>query len=180
MNALLGPSGIEVVSAGDAGVTAFPPENGDSYEANAIIKARHAAATTGLPALADDSGLEVDALGGEPGVFTARFGGEGLTQDQRNDLLIRRLTGVPQADRTARFRAAIALVRPGIDPVVFEGTCEGRILEAPAAGGGFGYDPVFYSFDLNTAFSEAGKDAKNRVSHRGRAVAALLAWLTRP
>lgn len=177
VNALLAPAGIEVISAADAGVDSFPPETGSTYEANALIKARHAASVSSLPALADDSGLEVDTLSGEPGVHTARFGGEGLTQEERNALLLERLIGVPEAQRTARFRAVIALVQQGEDPVTFEGVCEGRILETPAAEGGFGYDPVFYSFDLDQAFSQASKQDKNRVSHRGRALTALLAWL---
>jgi XTP/dITP diphosphohydrolase len=177
MNALLGPAGIEVISAAGAGVHNFPPETGGTYEANALIKAQHVTHESGLPALADDSGLEVDALSGEPGVHTARFGGEGLTQAARNDLLLNRLVDVPEAQRTARFRAVIALVHPGDDAVTFEGVCEGRILEAPAPGGGFGYDPVFYSFDLRQAFSQASKQDKNRVSHRGRALTALLDWL---
>lgn len=177
MNALLGPAGVEVISAADAGVPTFPPETGGTYEANALIKAQHVTHESGLPALADDSGLEVDALSGEPGVHTARFGGEGLTQEERNALLLERLVGVPEAQRTARFRAVMALVHPGEDPVTFEGVCEGCILEAPAPGGGFGYDPVFYSFDLGQAFSQASKESKNRVSHRGRALTALLDWL---
>ena len=173
----LAERGIEVVSAADAGVDAFPPEDGASYDDNAMVKAGHVATATGLPALADDSGLEVDALNGAPGVHSARFGGDGLTDGERVAHLLARLRGVPAARRGARFVSVLVLATPGGDVRRFEGTCSGRILEGPRGDGGFGYDPVFRSDDLGKAFGVATPAEKRSVSHRGRALAAFLAWL---
>jgi XTP/dITP diphosphohydrolase len=158
-----------------------PPEDAPDYAGNAAIKARHAAAHTGLPALADDSGLEVDALGGRPGVRSARYGGPGLDDAGRVARLLQALDGVPDAERGARFVAVLALATPdGTVRATFEGRCEGRILHAPDGEGGFGYDPIFFSRDLGRAFGVAAPADKRRVSHRARALAAFTAWWDGP
>lgn len=171
---------IQLLAADEAGVTDFPAEDGDSYEANALLKAGHVATETGLPALADDSGLEVDALRGAPGLHSARFGGEGLGDGERIAHLLARLRKVPDADRTARFVSVLALATPAGEVRTFEGRCEGRILQGPRGAGGFGYDPVFLSDDLGKAFGQADAAEKRAVSHRGRALAAFLRWLDEP
>lgn len=171
---------IDVLSATEAGVHDFPPEDGSSYDDNALLKAGHAVTRSGLPALADDSGLEVDALDGAPGLHSARFGGEGLSDGERIAHLLARLRKVPERDRGARFVSVLMLATPRGDVRRFEGRCEGRILEGPRGDGGFGYDPVFWSDDLGKAFGACSPDEKRSVSHRGRALAAFLAWLDQP
>lgn len=171
---------FELVSAGDLGVTEFPEENGATYEENALIKAGHVAVTTGLPALSDDSGLEVDALDGAPGVYTARFGGHGLTDGERMAHLLQRLRKVSDAERTARFVAVIVLATPAGAVEVFRGESEGRVLQGPRGERGFGYDPIFFSTELDKGFAEATLAEKRGVSHRGRALAAFAAWATTP
>lgn len=170
---------FELVSAEDAGVTRFPPEDGDTYEANAMMKAAHVATLTGLPALADDSGLEVDALGGAPGVHSARFGGE-LGDGERNAHLLSHLRRVPDRERTARFVSVIVLATPAGEVRSFAGRSEGRILQGPRGTEGFGYDPVFHSDELGESFGRASRAEKRRVSHRGRALAAFTRWLDGP
>jgi XTP/dITP diphosphohydrolase len=172
MAALLGGTGWGLASLADYPGLALPAEGEASYAANALAKARAVAAATGLPTLADDSGLEVDALGGRPGVRSARYGGPGLTDAERCRRLLDELAGVPPERRTARFRAVIALVDParGREATV-EGVAEGRILEAPRGAGGFGYDPVFSYPPLGATFAELPPEVKNRVSHRGQALA---------
>jgi XTP/dITP diphosphohydrolase len=150
-----------------------PEETGDSYAANAFLKARAAAHHTGLLALGDDSGLEVDALGGAPGLRSARFGGPGLNDAQRYELLLRELSGVGENSRTARFRCVIALVEPSGNEYLAEGVAEGVILSAPRGRGGFGYDPLFYYPPLARTFAELTDAEKSHVSHRGRAVASI-------
>jgi XTP/dITP diphosphohydrolase len=157
----------------------LPDETETTYRGNALIKARAAARLTGMTALADDSGLEVDALGGEPGVFSARFGGPALDDRGRTALLLERLRGVEPARRTARFRCVIAIVGPDGDEQVVEGTAEGLIAEATRGAGGFGYDPVFFYPPLGRTFGELSAEAKARVSHRGAAVRAARALLAR-
>lgn len=171
---------IQLLSAAEAGVTAFPAEDGASYEENALLKAGHVATETGLPALADDSGLEVDALNGAPGLHSARFGGEGLGDGERVAHLLSRLRKVPDERRTARFVSVLALATPAGEVRTFEGRCEGRILQGPRGAGGFGYDPVFLSDDLGKAFGQADPRERRAVSHRGRALAAFLRWLDEP
>ena len=151
-------------------------EDGASFVENAALKARGVMRATGLPTLADDSGLEVDALGGAPGVRSARYAGDGATDAERIALLLRNLREVPAGQRSARFRCAVAFVDPAEPERVEarEGQCEGRILEAPCGSGGFGYDPVFLSDELGQTFAEADAEAKNRVSHRGRALRAMV------
>lgn len=147
-------------------------EDGDTFAANAVLKARGIMLATGLPALADDSGLEVDALDGAPGVLSARYSGEGASDQDRIDLLLRNLRGVPADQRTARFRCVVAYVHPDQPDQVelSDGSCEGRILEQQRGSGGFGYDPVFYVEQLKQTFAQAPAEAKNRISHRGRAM----------
>lgn len=175
---ILAPLGIELLTPAEAGVH-LPPvvETDRSYAENAISKATSAARATGLPALADDSGLEVDALDGAPGPLSARFGGVRCQSDSdRYHLLLQRLQGVPPALRTARFRAVIALAIPGNRPVVREGVVEGRIALEPRGTNGHGYDPVF-EVDLGSGIwrtaAELTAQEKNAVSHRGRALAAI-------
>jgi XTP/dITP diphosphohydrolase len=150
---------------------ALPPEGESSYADNALAKARAAARAAGLLALADDSGLEVDALGGAPGVRSARYGGPGLDDAGRCRALLAALAGVPESRRTARFRCAVALAEPGGREAVVEGAAEGIILTAPRGRGGFGYDPVFLYPPLGATFAEIPEAEKHAVSHRGRAVA---------
>ncbi len=146
-------------------------EDGATLEDNALKKARALAAATGLPAVADDTGLEVDALDGAPGVFSSRFAGPGATYADNVRELLRRMEGVPETRRTARFRCVIALVEPAGAEVLMEGVCEGTILGAPRGGDGFGYDPVFQVAATGRTFAEMTVEEKNAISHRGRAMA---------
>ena len=152
-------------------------ETGVTFEENALIKARAVVAARGLPAIGDDSGLEVDALGGEPGVRSARYAGgrgSGGGDLANNRLLLERLAGVPRLERTARFRSVLAFVDPSGVELVAAGVCEGLILDKPRGSGGFGYDPLFYSPELGMTFAEATIHEKARVSHRARAADALV------
>jgi XTP/dITP diphosphohydrolase len=153
-----------------------PEETGETFEANARLKARYYAAQTGSLAVAEDSGLEIDALGGEPGVRSARFLRPDASYPERFAAIASRLAGVPPALRTARFVCALAVAHG--DRILFEarGTVEGLIAEAPAGTGGFGYDPIFYYPPLGLTLAEAG-DEKAAVSHRGEAFRRLAAWL---
>lgn len=156
-------------------------EDGLSFVENAIIKARHASMLAGLPAIADDSGLEVDALNGAPGIHSARFAnlnGTGNSSDEANNaLLLQKLADVPELQRTARFQCAIVLLRfPGDPmPLVCQGSWEGRILSAPRGANGFGYDPLFYVPTHHCSSAELPPDTKNALSHRGQALKQLLA-----
>lgn len=154
-------------------------ETGETFLANALLKARHAARVTGLPALADDSGLEVDALGGAPGVRSARYAGPEADDVANCGKLLAALQAVPDAQRTARFRCLLVWVDGPDDgsALVAEGTWEGRILPAPRGEGGFGYDPVFLDLETGLAAAELTAEAKNARSHRGRALARLRALL---
>jgi XTP/dITP diphosphohydrolase len=172
----LRPLGFSLLAAAEAGVTSFLPEEGQTYQENALIKAAHVAVKSKLPSLGDDSGLEVEALGGAPGPYSARFGGR-LSPGERIAHLLAKLRGVPDEQRQARFVCVLALATPSGHVFTFEGACEGRILQGPRGEGGFGYDPVFYSPELGKSFAEATRKEKARVSHRGRALAALVAWL---
>jgi XTP/dITP diphosphohydrolase len=169
---------FDVVALSDLGVGALPEETGATYRDNALIKARAAAGRTGELALGDDSGIEVDALGGAPGVLSARFGGPGLDDAGRCARLLAALRGVPPAARTARFRCVIALVDGRGWERVVEGIAEGIIADAPRGAGGFGYDPLFLFPPLGGTFGELADDAKARVSHRGLAVRAARRVLT--
>ena len=149
-----------------------PPviEDGATYRENALKKARSAAAFTGLTALADDTGLEVDALGGRPGLYAARFAGEGCSFQDNIRKLLRLLEGIPREQRSGRFICVLALVIPGGREEVVEGVLNGFITETQAGVGGFGYDPVFYGTEVGKTLAELTTEEKNRISHRGRAV----------
>ncbi|HKW94706.1 MAG TPA: non-canonical purine NTP pyrophosphatase [Methylomirabilota bacterium] len=157
----------------------LPPEGEESYIENALAKARTVTAATGLLALGDDSGIEVDALGGRPGVLSARYGGEGLSDPDRNALMLRELAGVVAARRTARYRAVIAVTAPDGREATVEGTVEGLITESPRGTGGFGYDPIFYYPPFGGTLAEVSPVAKHAVSHRARAMALARALLRR-
>ncbi len=145
-------------------------EDGATFSENAKKKALTVAKFTGLPALADDSGLEVDALGGMPGVRSARFAGEGADDDANNRKLLELLKGLPPERRTARFRCVLALAFPDGEVYTVEGTCEGLIAEEPAGEGGFGYDPLFLIPEEGRTFAQMTREEKNSLSHRGRAL----------
>jgi XTP/dITP diphosphohydrolase len=169
---LLGPVPFEIRLLAEIPGARLPRETGETYAENALVKARTAAELTGSLALGDDSGLEVDALGGAPGLYTARFGGPGLDDRGRLELLLERLRDVPTARRTARFRCVIALAGPSRAEKVVEGVAEGLIAEAPRGSGGFGYDPVFFYPPLRRTFAELSDAEKAAVSHRGLALEA--------
>lgn len=161
------------LSLDDVGVTEDVAETGDTFQANAELKALAYARQTGLLTLADDSGLEVDALGGQPGVYTARYGGPGLNHADRYHLLLRNLQDVPPAERSARFRCVIVLANPDGVIGVAPGVCEGQIAYAPAGDGGFGYDPVFFLPDRGLTMAQLPAAVKHQISHRGRAMKAI-------
>lgn len=173
--ALLAPLAIEVIPQTTLGI-APADETGDTFEANALIKARHAAIAAGLPALADDSGIEVDALGGRPGVWSARYAGPAATDAENNALLLRELDGLSPARRGARYRCVIAYVS-GVDdiaPLFATGSWEGTIATTPAGNGGFGYDPLFIPEGLQLTAAQLPAAEKNACSHRAIALAELL------
>lgn len=174
MRAILEGHGLEVVAQSEFGVRP-PVEDGDSFVANALIKARHAARIAGLPAIADDSGLEVDALGGRPGIHSARYAGPATDDEANNDRLLAELAGVADAMRGARYRCAMVFVRGADDPapVVAEAAWEGRIGRERRGAGGFGYDPLFCVAGGALTAAEMPAADKNRVSHRGQALAVL-------
>jgi len=155
-------------------------ETGLSFVENAILKARHAAAATGLPALADDSGIEVDALKGEPGIYSARFAGEAATDADNNRRLLERLGGLPDAERTARYQCLLVYMRHAQDPtpLICQGSWEGRILRSPVGDGGFGYDPLFFVPTHGCSAAQLSKEEKGRISHRAQASRQLLAALS--
>ncbi len=179
MREILTPLGLKVRSLGEF-TEDSPVEDGLSFVENAIIKARFAAAAAGLPAIADDSGLEVDALGGDPGIRSARYAGEGADAQANNQKLLEALSGVPPAERSARFRCAMVFMRWPLDPapVVSQAYWEGRIATRVHGAGGFGYDPLFLPAGLEGTAAELDPDAKNRLSHRGHALRGLVAALT--
>lgn len=165
----------EIVSMHNAGIDADIKENGTTFEENALIKARYVMDVSGCAAIADDSGLEVDALQGAPGVYSARYCGRHGDDEANNDLLLENLKDVP-APRTGRYVAAIALVRPGKEPIVRRGVCEGEILFERQGTGGFGYDPLFLC-ETGETFAQISMEKKNAISHRKRGIAAVLAAL---
>ncbi len=171
---LLEPRGIEVLGLGDLPEAPEVIEDGDTFLANARKKAWALVEATGLPALADDSGLEVDALGGRPGVHSARYAGPGATDHANNRKLLEELAGVPAAERTAAFACALVLAVPGGAEAVAEGRLAGRLLEAPRGDGGFGYDPLFLVEEHGRTLAELELDAKNRLSHRAQALGRLV------
>jgi len=169
------PEGIEVVGLDSLGEVAPVEETGATFEENARLKAEAYSLHTDLPVLADDSGIEVDALDGAPGVQSARFGGPDLDDDGRNRLLVERLSDVTDPDRrAARFRCVLALARGGRTMATFDGVVEGRILDEPRGNNGFGYDPLFFHLPSGCTTAELSPSAKQAISHRGQAIAALL------
>lgn len=173
------PSGLELVPQSELGI-ADAPEDGKTFIANATAKALNASRLSGLPAMADDSGLEVDALDGAPGVYSARYAGKDATDAENVEKLLSAMRDVPEAQRTARFRCVIALISRADEtaPVICEGTWEGRIQSGPTGDNGFGYDPVFYVPTHGCSAAELDAAVKNRLSHRARALRALMDVLT--
>jgi XTP/dITP diphosphohydrolase len=165
---LLGGLDLTLKSAGEYGPF-HPDENGATAEANAIIKARAAMELSGEWAIADDTALEIDALGGQPGIYAARYAGPECDFNKNIEKALRELHGVPDAKRTARFVCVIALCRPAHEPQLFRGECPGRIATARRGTSGFGYDPIFVVDALNKTFAELSADEKNRISHRALA-----------
>lgn len=155
------------------------PETGLTFVENALIKARHAAEITGLPAIADDSGIEVDALKGALGIYSARFAGENATDVDNNQLLLQQLQAIPEAERTARYHCVIVYLRHTLDPtpLICHGIWEGRVLTAPQGDNGFGYDPLFLIPDQQCTAAQMPPDLKNKLSHRGQAMRELQAAL---
>ena len=177
LRALLAGLPFEIRTLADYPGLVMPEETGTTYEANALIKARAAAAHTGELSLGDDSGIEVAALDGQPGVRSARFGGPGLDDRGRVVHLLKLIEDASEDRRAARFVCVIALVTPDNREILVEGACDGRITRAPRGAGGFGYDPVFFYPPLGGTFGELSEDQKATVSHRGRAATALRAVL---
>jgi len=175
---LLAPLGFDIVAQNTLGIDT-PPETGDTFAANALLKARHAAAATNLPALADDSGIEVDALGGRPGIFSARYAGEGASDQDNLRKMLSELHGVPAEKRTARYQCVIAYVSTPADsrPILATGTWEGTLISEPRGLGGFGYDPIFIPSGFDRTAAELDPAEKNSLSHRGQALRALVAQL---
>ncbi len=178
MRAILAGHGLEVIAQGELGI-APPVEDGVTFFANALIKARHAADKAGLPAIADDSGLEVDALDERPGIHSARYSGAEASEGGNNALLLHELAGIPDGRRSARYRCAMVFVRFAADPhpVVAEATWEGRIGREPRGTGGFGFDPLFIVDGDDRTAAELPAQEKNRVSHRSQALSALAALM---
>jgi XTP/dITP diphosphohydrolase len=177
---LLAGSGFTVMRQSDLGIEP-PPETGSTFVENALIKARNASRLTGLPAIADDSGIEVDALGGGPGVHSARYAGEHASDEENLDKLLRALEGRPPAERGARYRCVVVYVAHADDPrpLVGEGSWEGTIIDARRGNGGFGYDPSFVPRGDTRTVAEFPADEKNRKSHRAQALTAFLAHFSR-
>lgn len=169
MRAILSQMGVEVLSQADAGVNLEPEETGITFEENSRIKAKAVMEATGLPAIADDSGLMVDTLGGEPGVYSARYGGEGLDDTGRWQLLLKNMEG--KADRTCKFVSVICCCFPDGTEVMARGECPGILAQGPSGDGGFGYDPIFYLPQLGKTMAQLTPEEKNKISHRAKALA---------
>lgn len=174
---LIGDLQVDWLSLEDINLPLDVEETGDSFLENAVLKATKYAIASGLLTLADDSGLEVDALDGEPGVHTARYGGEGLTPVERYRRLLEKMVGVPAVGRTARFNCVIALAGPDGLIGTTQGVCEGIIAESPAGSGGFGYDPVFFLPDQQRTMAELTSAEKHRISHLGQAIRKIIPLL---
>ncbi|MBQ0798990.1 MAG: RdgB/HAM1 family non-canonical purine NTP pyrophosphatase [Porticoccaceae bacterium] len=178
--ALLASADFEVLPQAEFFATEAE-ESGLSFVENAIIKARYAANHSGLPALADDSGLEVDCLRGAPGIYSGRFAGENASDEDNNRKLLDQLQDIPEQQRSARFQCVLVYMRHAQDPgpLICQGTWEGMILSEPRGINGFGYDPLFFAPDQNCTSAQLSADTKNMVSHRGRAMKKLLAAFAR-
>ncbi|VUD67574.1 dITP/XTP pyrophosphatase [Thalassocella blandensis] len=173
--ALLHKCGFEVCPQSDYAVSSVA-ETGLSFVENALIKARHASKATGLPALADDSGIEVDALNGAPGIYSARFAGPDANDQRNNAKLLEALAGMPEEKRTARYQCVLVFMRHELDPtpIIAQGAWEGRILETPQGNNGFGYDPLFWVPTHHMSSAQLDKAEKNAISHRAIAMQHLL------
>jgi len=178
IGAMLADSGIEILPQSDFAVSEVE-ETGPTFVENAILKARHAAEHTGLPAIADDSGLVVDALNGAPGIYSARYAGENASDADNLHKLLEAMADVPEDQRSARFVCLMVFLRHAADPLplICQGIWEGRITTAPSGAGGFGYDPVFFVPEKGCTSAELPPDEKNRLSHRGQALRCLTAAL---
>jgi XTP/dITP diphosphohydrolase len=175
---LLAPFGFDLVSQSTLGVVT-PPETGTTFAENALLKARHAAAITSLPALADDSGIEVDALGGHPGIYSARYAGEGASDQANLRKMLDEMRDIPAPQRSARYQCVIAFVTTATDsaPILATGTWEGTLISEPRGLGGFGYDPIFVPRGDERTAAELDPGLKNSLSHRGQALRALVTQL---
>ncbi|MCW1929245.1 XTP/dITP diphosphatase [Bhargavaea beijingensis] len=171
--ALLSPYGIKVLTLFDVAPDLEIEETGTTFRENAALKAETVSKRLGKMVIADDSGLAVDALDGKPGVYSARYSGEGATDERNIEKLLADLSGVPDEERTARFVCVLAIAAPGAETQFFEGTCEGRILRTPAGENGFGYDPVFYVPREERTMAQLTPEEKAVVSHRGEAIRSL-------
>lgn len=167
----------DIVTMGEMGINEDIEENGTTFEENAYIKAKFIADRLNAVTIADDSGLEVDYLDGAPGIYSARFAGEGATDNDRNEKLLSLLKDVPFEKRTARYVCAIAIVFPDGEKHIFKQTCEGYILDEEVGNGGFGYDPLFYFPEFKTTLANVPLDVKNTVSHRSKALEELKKFL---
>ena len=179
LSSLLVGVSYNLVSLSDVGIDQEVDEPGDTLEENASHKAASYARLGGLPTLADDSGLEVDALGGEPGPLSSRYAGPEATDADRIAFLLSKLDNIPEESRTAHFRCVIALARPGRPMELFTGKCEGRIVRVPRGGNGFGYDPIFLLPETGKTMAELTSSEKNRISHRSLAARKAMAALER-
>ena len=169
MKAILSQMGVEVLSQAEVGVDLEPEETGTTFEENALIKAQAVMQATGLPAIADDSGLMVDALGGDPGVYSARYGGPGLDDTGRWQLLLKNMAG--ESNRACKFVSVICCAFPDGGEVMARGECPGILAQGPSGDGGFGYDPIFYLPQLGKTMAQLTPAEKNQISHRARALA---------
>ena len=167
------PLGYEVISQSEAGCNFDVEETGTTFEENSYLKAKAIMEASGCPTIADDSGLVVDALGGEPGVYSARYAGEGCTDDDNNELLLRRMESVPDGERSARFVSVITMLFPDGRKLVAKGTVEGRIDRCLDGEGGFGYDPLFIPDGYDRSFGVLSSEIKNSISHRAKALSEL-------
>lgn len=175
---LLAPLGVEILSLDGFPGIGHIAEDAGTLEGNALLKARAVSQATGLPSIADDTGLEVHYLNEAPGVYSSRYAGVGVSYEENVKKLLKDLRGVPPRRRGARFRAVLAFLAPGTNPRFAEGICQGVIVEDPRGAGGFGYDPVFLPKGQQKTFAEMDAEMKNGLSHRGRAIAAILPILT--
>ena len=178
LTGLLAPLGLDLVAQSALGIET-PPETGHTFAENALLKARYAAAATMLPALADDSGIEVDALGGRPGIYSARYAGDGASDEDNLRKMLGEMRDVAAAQRTARYQCVIAYVATPTDaqPLLATGTWEGTLITEPRGLGGFGYDPIFIPLGFDQTVAELDAQVKNSLSHRGQALRALVAQL---
>lgn len=167
---LFSPYGFEVQTLNDLEQDIDVEETGVTFEENAVLKAETVSELLGIMVIADDSGLEIDKLQGAPGVYSARYAGEPKNDDANIDKVLSELQGVPEVDRTARFRCVLAVAGPGIETVTYSGSCEGLILEERRGSNGFGYDPIFYSPEKGRAMAELSPEEKGQISHRGAAL----------